>query len=140
MIFDESKVFLAEPIDDMQGVFRFLAKKAFELGIVKDEETACSDLLDREGQMMTGLQDGFAIPHCRTDNVNEAAVFCLQLTGTIEWKTFDDQGVRYIFCIMAPEENSGNIHLKLLSTLAGKLIEESFRKDGGQREDGCQRY
>lgn len=129
VIFDESKVFLDQSIGDMLGVFRFIAGKAYELGIVKDEKTACDDLLDREKMMMTGLQDYFAIPHCRTDNVQKAAVFYLSLTDAIEWESFDNKGVKYIFCIMAPEENSGDIHLRLLSVLAAKLIDENFRKE-----------
>lgn len=126
MVFDEKKIFLNQIMCDKNDVLRFIAKKAFAFGVVKEEKTAYEDLLSREKEMATGLQNGFAIPHCRTANVVEVSVFYIQLDNQIYWETFDKSDVKYIFCIMAPEKGSDEVHLQILSDLATKMIDETF--------------
>ena len=46
----------------------------------------------------------------------------------IDWVTMDDQPVKYIFALLVPEESAGNLHLKMISSLATALLEDDFKE------------
>ena len=39
----------------------------------------------------------------------------------------DDSEVHYLFALLVPKENEGNIHLQMISKLATCLLEEDFK-------------
>lgn len=132
---DEKNVFLNVEIDTKEDVLKFLAKKAFENGVAQNEEGVLKDLLAREAEYSTGIQDGFAIPHAKSSNVIEPSIFYIKTKKELEWETLDGSNVRYIFSLMVPEKNENNIHLKMLSKLATCLMEDDFKKEIISSED-----
>mgnify|MGYP000349830141 FL=1 len=87
-----------------------------------DEDALYHDFLEREKEFSTGLQDGFAIPHARTDNVKKVTVMFLRNKDGIDWQTLDDEPVKYIFALLVPKQSAGDVHLKMISSLATALI------------------
>jgi len=132
---DEKNVFLNAEIDTKEGVLKFLAQKAVENGVAENEEGLLRDLLAREAEYSTGIQDGFAIPHAKSSNVIEPSIFYIKTKRKLEWETLDGSNVRYIFSLMVPEKNENNIHLKMLSKLATCLMEDDFKKEIISSED-----
>jgi len=132
---DEKNVFLNAEIDTKEGVLKFLAQKAVENGVAQNEEGILKDLLAREAEYSTGIQDGFAIPHAKSSNVIEPSIFYIKTKRKLEWETLDGSNVRYIFSLMVPEKNENNIHLKMLSKLATCLMEDDFKKEIISSED-----
>ena len=47
-------------------------------------------------------------------------------TDGIEWDSLDGKPVNLIFLLGVPEENVDNVHLKILSQLSRKLMNDSF--------------
>ena len=72
-------------------------------------------------------QDGFAIPHARSNHVKKAAILYLRTDEAIEWGTMDDKKVNYLFSLLVPEQNEGNLHLQMISKLATCLLEDEFK-------------
>ena len=132
---DEKNVFLNVEIDTKDDVLKFLAKKAVENGVAQNEEGVLKDLLAREAEYSTGIQDGFAIPHAKSSNVIEPSIFYIKTKKELEWETLDGSKVRYIFSLMVPEQNENNIHLMMLSKLATCLMEDDFKKEIISSED-----
>ena len=132
---DEKNVFLNAEIDTKEGVLKFLAQKAVENGVAQNEEGILKDLLAREAEYSTGIQDGFAIPHAKSSNVIEPSIFYIKTKRKLEWETLDGSNVRYIFSLMVPEQNENNIHLMMLSKLATCLMEDDFKKEIISSED-----
>ncbi|OOM74332.1 PTS system fructose-specific EIIABC component [Clostridium puniceum] len=132
---DEKNVFLNVEIDTKNDVLKFLAKKAVENGIAKNEEGVFKDLLARETDYSTGIQDGFAIPHAKSSNVIKPSIFYITTKKELKWETLDGSKVRYIFSLMVPEQNENNVHLMMLSKLATCLMEDDFKKEIISSED-----
>jgi len=132
---NEQTIFLDVDEVDKDSILKFICKKAKALAVADDEDVLYQDFLDREEEFSTGLQDGFAIPHARTKNVKKATVMFLRNKRDIDWVTMDDQPVKYIFALLVPEESAGNLHLKMISSLATALLEDDFKETVKSSED-----
>jgi len=109
-----------------EEVFKSLAKMMYEAGKVTSEEEYMKGLYEREREGCTGMGNGIAMPHCKSDCVKAAAFTLVKLKHPIEWESYDDQPVDYIIMLAAPN-TSDNIHLKMLSALAVNLMDDDFR-------------
>ena len=79
---------------------------------------------DRELEFETGMGNGIAIPHCKSDCVKEAAFTLVKLNQKIEWGSLDGEPVDYVIMLAAAD----NVHLKMLSSLAVGLMDDDFRE------------
>lgn len=90
-----------------------------------DKEKLKKDLLDREAEVSTSMGLDIAIPHAQSDVVLKSSLVFLKLKNPIDW---DGDLVKLVFGIFVSKDNPNNEHLKILSTLARKLTDESFRQ------------
>lgn len=123
----ENYIFLDVKAKNKEQILRFIVDKAYENGICDSSEGLLEDLKKREAEFPTGLQDGFAIPHARSSHVKKAAILYLRCDEALEWGTMDDKKVNYLFSLLVPEENEGNLHLMMISKLATCLLEDDFK-------------
>lgn len=128
MKFTEENICFEVAGNSKQEILEFIAKKAVHLNISNNKAGLLADLLHREREFSTGLQDGFAIPHARSSHVKEASILFIKTKNPIEWGTMDDKKVHYMFSLLVPKENEGNIHLMMLSKLATCLLEDDFKE------------
>lgn len=126
-LIEDNYIFLNEDYKSKQELLFFIAAKAEELNICDTKEGLLEDLLAREAEFSTGLQDGFAIPHARSSHVKKVSVFFIRNKSVLDWETLDDSEVHYLFALLVPKENEGNIHLQMISKLATCLLEEDFK-------------
>ena len=124
---EDNYIFLNEDYKSKQELLSFIAAKAEELNICDTKEGLLKDLLAREAEFSTGLQDGFAIPHARSSHVKKVSVFFIRNKSVLDWETLDDSDVHYLFALLVPKENEGNIHLQMISKLATSLLEDDFK-------------
>ncbi len=84
--------------------------------------------LKREAEGTTGMMDGFAIPHAKTDVVKAANVMVVKAAdGIAEWDSLDGAPVTVAIALLVPEGEAGTAHIKLLSKVAEALMDEEFR-------------
>lgn len=126
-LIEDNYIFLNEDYKSKQELLSFIAAKAEELNICDTKEGLLEDLLAREAEFSTGLQDGFAIPHARSSHVKKVSVFFIRNKSVLDWETLDDSEVHYLFALLVPKENEGNIHLQMISKLATCLLEDDFK-------------
>lgn len=126
-LIEDNYIFLNEDYKSKQELLSFIAAKAEELNICDTKEGLLEDLLAREAEFSTGLQDGFAIPHARSSHVKKVSVFFIRNKSVLDWETLDDSEVHYLFALLVPKENEGNIHLLMISKLATCLLEDDFK-------------
>lgn len=81
-------------------------------------------LLKREESFATGMPGGFAIPHCRTEAVHEAALALVRLSEPVDFGSADGPA-DLIIAITAPA-GTDDQHLKLLAQLSRALIRPEF--------------
>lgn len=126
-LIEDNYIFLNDDYKSKQELLSFIAAKAEELNICDTKEGLLKDLLAREAEFSTGLQDGFAIPHARSSHVKKVSVFFIRNKSVLDWETLDDSDVHYLFALLVPKENEGNIHLQMISKLATSLLEDDFK-------------
>ena len=112
--------------DTKDDAIRELAHLLTEAGYVNDEEAYAEAVLYRETIDTTGMGDGFAIPHGKSDAVNRATVAFGRTSKGYEWNSLDGAPVTDIFLLAVPVEGNAE-HLQMLSTLARKLMHQDVR-------------
>ncbi|ABY92127.1 PTS sugar transporter subunit IIA [Thermoanaerobacter sp. X514] len=103
-----------------------LAELAQKEGKITSIDEYVKSVLDREKTYTTGVGNGIAIPHGKSKAVKEAMIVFGKTTDGIEWDSLDGKPVNLIFLLGVPEENVDNVHLKILSQLSRKLMNDSF--------------
>ena len=93
-------------------------------GNIADREAFLKDVLDREAISTTGIGNGIAIPHGKSENVAETTVAVGRLTEPVEWKSVDDKPVEIIVLLAVNEKDKTGLHVKILSEMARKLASE----------------
>lgn len=93
-------------------------------GNIADREAFLKDVLDREAISTTGIGNGIAIPHGKSENVAETTVAVGRLTSPVEWKSVDDNPVELIVLLAVNEKDKTGLHVKILSEMARKLASE----------------
>lgn len=91
-------------------------------------EQVCTALCAREGVLTTAVGNGIALPHARTpiiENEDDSMIVVVYLKEPIEMKAPDERPVSTMFILLT--QNS-QVHLKILSTLAGLFRSLRFRK------------
>lgn len=115
------------PGSDRVAATRALAERLAAAGRVTDLDGFLADVAAREAQMPTGLEGGIGIPHARSAHVSEPSLAFGRCAGGVDFGA-EDGPAHLVFLIAAPD-GEGAEHMKILASLARKLIHASF-KDG----------
>jgi fructose-specific phosphotransferase system IIA component len=93
---------------------------------VNDIEKVRQKVLEREKIMSTGVGKNFAVPHGKTDAVNDIICAFGKSTRPIEYQSLDQQPVHLIFLLVG-QDNSVSLHIKLLSRISRMMTKDDFR-------------
>lgn len=81
----------------------------------------------RERIMSTGMGDGIAIPHGKSDGVEQlTAAFGITKQG-VDFQSIDGKPVRIVFLLVGPNDQAGP-HLKALSRISRLMHRKEFRQ------------
>lgn len=122
-----SQVFVDNPAASREEVLQLLSDEAVALGMAEDAAAVRAAYDAREEMGATGMQDGFAIPHAKSDAIKDAGVIVVKLQEPVEWPSFDDKPVDIVISLLVPDGEAGTTHIKLLSNVAVMLMREEFR-------------
>jgi PTS system nitrogen regulatory IIA component len=89
--------------------------------------TVFDSLFAREKLGSTGLGQGIAIPHGRIKGLKDARGAFLRLTAPVPFDSPDGKPVSMLFVLLVPEQ-ANELHLQILSELAQRFSERSFRE------------
>lgn len=84
-------------------------------------------ILKRESQSTTGIGEGIAIPHAKTNAVKTPAIAFGRSVSGIDYESLDGQPA-HLFFMIAASEGANNAHLETLSRLSMLLMDTDFRK------------
>lgn len=126
MLINESLVIMDMDAANKEEAIRQLALAAKQDGKINCLEEFIADVLERENIFSTGVGNGIGIPHGKSKAVKEAMFVFGKAKEGIEWQSHDGNLVNLIFLLGVPAENVNNVHLKLLSQLSMKLMDEDF--------------
>lgn len=121
-------VFVAEDFASRDEALSFVSNQAVKAGIASDGDAVMNAFLAREAEGTTGMMEGFAIPHAKSDAITEAAVIVVKdESGVTGWDTMDGAPVNVAIALLIPGAQAGTTHLKILSKVAEALMDEDFR-------------
>lgn len=93
---------------------------------VLDKEKLRTAIFEREKIMSTGVGNGFAIPHGKTDAVADTVAAIGITAQPIDYQSLDDKPVRLVFLLVG-KDNLVGPHIKLLSRISRLMNKEDFR-------------
>ncbi|MDK2902204.1 MAG: fructose system component [Clostridiales bacterium] len=127
MLINENLIDMNLEANTKEEVIKKLAQMAYKEGRVNDIDRYIEAVLKREAEYSTSVGFGVAIPHGKTDAVNEPFLGFAKVKG-IDWSAPDEKPVDLIFIIGVPEAQAGNEHLKILAKLSRRLMKDDFRQ------------
>jgi len=83
-------------------------------------------LLEREELGSTGIGQGIAIPHAKTDAVKEVVASFGKSNEGVEFDALDNKPVYLLFLLVAPADAS-SLHIKALAKISRLLKHKYFR-------------
>ena len=121
-------VFVAENFASRDEALSFVSNQAVKAGVADDADAVMNAFLAREAEGSTGMMEGFAIPHAKSDAITDAAVIVVKDdSGVTGWDTMDGAPVNMAIALLIPGAQAGTTHLKILSKVAEALMDEGFR-------------
>ena len=82
-------------------------------------------IYERENESTTEVGEYTAIPHGRSETVNENSVCIATLKKPVIWNFETKEEINIIF-MLAVKKDSTDTHIEILSELASKIMEEDF--------------
>ncbi len=123
-VLNEKNIFLEVEVKTKEELIEFLAKKLDEAGKLLDKKLFIEDIYKREKEGITGIENGLALPHGKSMGVKDTTILVAKLKNPIEWETLDDLPVDLVVMFAVTLKDKNEVHLKLLSKIAGNLSEE----------------
>ena len=122
-------VFLDIDATDKKYILEFLSNNLLKLGRINSKEEFLKDVYIRESEGETGIEDGLAIPHGKSNSVIVTTLSVARLNKPIEWETLDGDPVDII--VLFAVENGLDVnthHINLLAKIAGNLVDDNILK------------
>lgn len=94
---------------------------------ISDKDEVVKILLEREELGSTGIGQGIAIPHGKTDQINDVVIAFGSSKQGVDFESLDGEPVYLVFLLLAPMESSG-VHLKALAKISRLLKDKYFRQ------------
>ena len=94
---------------------------------INNKEAYKQAVLKREEEGTTGIGEGIAIPHGKTDAVEKPGLAAMIIPDGVDFKSLDGSPAKLLFLIAAPNTKD-NVHLDVLSRLSTLLMDTEFRE------------
>jgi len=96
-------------------------------GKIQDRESAFSAVMDREEKMSTGMKHGIAIPHGKSNTI-EDLVACIGISEKpVDFDSLDHEPCRIFIMTLSPVEKTGP-HLQFLAEVS-LLFKSADKRD-----------
>lgn len=105
-----------------------MTKKLDEAGRLNSLDGYREAILKRESQSTTGIGEGIAIPHAKTDAVKTPSILFAKSVNGVDYESLDGKPAHLLFMIAA-SAGANNEHLETLSRLSSLLMDAKFRED-----------
>ena len=125
---NQNLIFLDCDLHTKKEVIEFLVEKLYEENKIESKEGFLKAVMEREALSETGISDGLAIPHGKSELVKEAAFAAVRVKQPIkDWESLDENNkVTLIFLLAIPMSQAGDTHLELLAELMTKAQDAEF--------------
>lgn len=124
-LLDEKSILLNGKVDSKKAALDKMVDLMEAGGKISDIETYRKGVYAREEESTTGIGEGIAIPHCKSEAVRKPGLAAMVVQGGVDFDSLDGEPADLIFLIAAPNTKD-NVHLDVLSRLSVLLMNEDF--------------
>ncbi len=126
-LLDEKFILTDFKSDDKEYVINELIDLYKENDKVNDIEKVRTAILDREKIMSTGVGNGFAIPHGKTNAVTDVIAAFGKSKNDIDYDALDGNPVHLVFLLVGRGDMVSK-HIKLLTRISRLMNKDEFRE------------
>ena len=126
-LLNEKSIMLQAKANSKNEAIDKLVDLMMENGNIKDKEEYKNVVLKREEEGTTGIGEGIAIPHGKTDAVTKPGLAAMVVPDGVDFASLDGSPAKLLFLIAAPDTKD-NVHLDVLSRLSTLLMDTNFRQ------------
>ncbi len=127
-LMDRNSILLGSNVSTKKEAMDTLIDLMDKGGKISDKATYAKGVYEREEKSTTGIGEGIAIPHCKSNAVKKPGLSAMVVKNGVDFDAVDGEKVDLLFLIAAPESED-NVHLDLLSKLSTLLIDEDFTRN-----------
>lgn len=109
-----------------EGVIREIIRFLSVGNFIDDPNHIFDIVMERERILSTGIGSGIAIPHGKSNNIEEPIVVLGISKKGIDYKSLDKKEVYLVFLLLTPENDKG-MHIRLLSRISRLLNKKECR-------------
>ena len=96
-------------------------------GKIREKKDALKAVIDRERKMSTGMQNGIAIPHGKTDKVDTLIAAIAVKKDGADFGSLDGQPSRIFVMTLSPDTRTGP-HIQFLAEISRQLNDSAVRE------------
>ncbi|MGE5340628.1 MAG: phosphoenolpyruvate--protein phosphotransferase [Candidatus Omnitrophota bacterium] len=96
-------------------------------GRIENSDDVEDAIVQREAIHSTHIGFGIAIPHCQSSRIHINSIVFLRTRSPISWDGPDSDPVDMVFLLAVRCPSPDNDHLKILSRLSRKLMDDDYR-------------
>lgn len=112
---------------DKDEAIRVVAHMGKDHPEIQDFPSFCRSVYERESAGSTSIGRGVAIPHARTDLVNQMVLIVARCPEGIVFDPKDSEPVRFIFLVGTPKRMVTD-YLRIIGALARCMKDDEFRQ------------
>ncbi len=126
-LLSEKSIMLRGKANNKEEAINQLVDLMMKNGNIQDKEEYKNVVLKREKEGTTGIGEGIAIPHGKTDAVVKPGLSAMVIPDGVDFASLDGNPAKLLFLIAAPNTED-NVHLEVLSRLSTLLMDNNFRQ------------
>jgi len=123
-LIDNNVVFTEADATSQSEAIKHLVDNLALQGRIRDSIDVEEAVWQREKQSSTAVGYGIAIPHCRASAVLANTISFMRLAQPVAW---GDEMVQHVFMLTIGAADEDQTHMAILSQLARRIMQDSFR-------------
>ena len=112
--------------DSKEAILAEMVDLLVASGHIRDRAAVLKAVLEREKRMSTGMQNGIAIPHGKTDSVDCLVAALGIKRGGVDFGALDGQPSNIFVMTVSPDSRTGP-HIQFLAEISRPLNDASVR-------------
>lgn len=114
--------------DTKEGIIEELISLFESKKMIKNKDEVMKEVLEREGVISTGMENGFAIPHARTMYIDRVQMAVGIKKSGIDFDSIDKLPTKVIVLLLSSEKTN-DPHIQILASLSTMFMGSSTMRD-----------
>ncbi|WP_297206493.1 PTS sugar transporter subunit IIA [uncultured Brachyspira sp.] len=120
---DKESIMIDVQETEKENLLSKMVERLNSCGLLLNKDEAEHAIMAREQLMSTGVGNGIAIPHAKTDAVKSIILSVATIKNGINYKSVDKKKVFAVFMLLAPRDSASE-NLKVLTAIA-KILRDN---------------